>query len=291
MLSSINLTLKYIIIYGIAAGMSYLHANDVIHRDLKPANIYLDSFYPKISGFNISKEINDNKIQPNETIKGTPAYIAPEIYLYKGYSKASDVYSFSLIVFELLTGTKPYQMMMNPKEIKTEVVEKNYRPQLTNKIPKIYQDLIEKCWSPDPKDRPTFAEIINELENNTEYINDDMDKFEIQKYIEHIDKSESSFEKFKKINQLDDYVRFKISKFNKIETKINRRNIWETETNNVSFDLDFISIKMFEKLKLIHKQNNYKYHEVLDTTTGKLFISKQASKNDESLENYFQKLK
>ena len=124
MLSSINLTLKYIIIYGIAAGMSYLHANDVIHRDLKPANIYLDSFYPKISGFNISKEINDNKIQPNETIKGTPAYIAPEIYLYKGYSKASDVYSFSLIVFELLTGTKPYQMMMNPKEIKTEVVEK-----------------------------------------------------------------------------------------------------------------------------------------------------------------------
>lgn len=93
----LNDTKKLIIIYGIATGMSYLHSHNILHRDLKPYNIYLDdSLYPKIAGFNIAREIKNGKIEINENIKRTPVYIAPEVYLNKGYSTKSDVYSFSL---------------------------------------------------------------------------------------------------------------------------------------------------------------------------------------------------
>ncbi|KAK8898384.1 hypothetical protein M9Y10_000669 [Tritrichomonas musculus] len=97
---SLNSTQKIIIIYGIAAGMSYLHSHNILHRDIMPNNIYLnDSLFPKISRFNIAKDIKNDLIDPNDTIKEKPACIAPGIYLKKGYSKSSDAYSFSLIVW------------------------------------------------------------------------------------------------------------------------------------------------------------------------------------------------
>lgn len=77
------------VIYGIASAMSFLHSHNIIHRDLKPQNIVLDDFnLPKITGFKLAKVVNDNFIKPNKNIKGTPIYIAPEVYLNEGYSKA-----------------------------------------------------------------------------------------------------------------------------------------------------------------------------------------------------------
>ena len=87
--------------------MSYLHSHSILHRDLKLNNIYLDdSMFPKISGFNIAKEMESDSNEPNDTIKGTPAYIAPEVYSDLDYSKASDVYSFALVVYEILSNEK-----------------------------------------------------------------------------------------------------------------------------------------------------------------------------------------
>ena len=172
-------TRKLIIIYGIAVGMSYLHLHNILHRDLKPSIIYLDKyFYPKISGFHISKEMIGNTIQKNITIKGTPAYISPEIYLNEGYSKFSEVYSFALLVYELMTGDNTYESMISPKEIKKLVADEGFRPKFNERIPKCYQQLIEKCWSQDPTLRPTFDEIVSELK-----MNNDIDKAEFKKYI------------------------------------------------------------------------------------------------------------
>lgn len=85
--SSPNLidTQKLIIIYGIAAAMSYLHSHDIIHRDLKPDNVLLDDYlHPKIADFGLSKvsKQNPTKIALESTlsIKGTPVYISPEIW-------------------------------------------------------------------------------------------------------------------------------------------------------------------------------------------------------------------
>lgn len=101
-------TLKLINIYGIAAAMAYLHSHNIIHRDLKPSNIFLDeNQFPKLSGFNLSQEIEEYEefetMIDKYNIVGTPAYLAPEIYKYEGYSKSSDVYSYSLIIYEIIT--------------------------------------------------------------------------------------------------------------------------------------------------------------------------------------------
>ena len=96
-----------IVTYGIASAMNYLHSHDIIHRDLKIKNVLLDRKKPKLSGFNIAKQLNKNKpIYKSKHIKGTPAYLAPEVYSNNEYSKASDVYSFGFLVFELFTNEK-----------------------------------------------------------------------------------------------------------------------------------------------------------------------------------------
>ena len=101
-------TKKLINIYGIASGMSYLHSHKVIHRDLKLENILLDEYLnPKISDFGLSKIIDflsiSMNVQSQRGLKGTPIYIAPEIYAEEEYSKSSDVYAFAFIVYEIIT--------------------------------------------------------------------------------------------------------------------------------------------------------------------------------------------
>ena len=106
-------TKKLINIYGIAAGMAYLYSHDVLHRDLKPDNILIDEYlHPKISDFGLSKitfnlSASMNK-QSQAGIKGTPAYMAPEILSSEKYSKLSDVYAFSFVVYEIVTCETPF---------------------------------------------------------------------------------------------------------------------------------------------------------------------------------------
>ena len=89
--------------------MSYLHLHNVLHRDLKPENILMDeNLYPKISDFGLSKITdflsNSMNVQSQKGLKGTPAYLAPEILADEKYSKKGDVYAFAFIVFEIMTG-------------------------------------------------------------------------------------------------------------------------------------------------------------------------------------------
>lgn len=186
--NNFNPTHKLIIIYGIASGMSYLHSHEILHRDLKPENILIDENYlPKISDFGLSKvnsTDNDNQNSQNKKPKGTPIYISPESWESQEYSKASDVYAFSLIVYEIITNLKPFenrnifQIMMN--------VSKGDRPELNSTIPKSYKDLIENCWSQNPEKRPTFDQILDKLENDKGFITDEINYQEYLNYIEYI---------------------------------------------------------------------------------------------------------
>ena len=107
-------TKKLINIYGIASAMKYLHSHKIIHRDLKPANILEDDeLFPKIADFGLSKIVHSNaeSMTSQSTIgfKGTPIYNAPEIWLNYDYSKAGDVYSFSLIFYEIFSLNQPFK--------------------------------------------------------------------------------------------------------------------------------------------------------------------------------------
>ncbi|KAK8892736.1 hypothetical protein M9Y10_029977 [Tritrichomonas musculus] len=174
-----NPTKRLINIYGIASAMSYLHHMNILHLDLKAANILIDeNFAPKVSDFGLSEDLSEkaNKdffIEKNK-VRGTPTHIAPEIWQSSKYSKAGDVYSFGITVYEILTNEKPFKDSKCIYQLINEVVNLKKRPKYKYALPMCYRKLIEDCWAQNPEDRPTFDQILDQLKNNKSFV-----KFEI----------------------------------------------------------------------------------------------------------------
>lgn len=217
-----NMTHKLIIIYGIAAAMKYLHANNIIHRDLKPGNILLDEFlFPKVGDFGLSKVSHKEESMTMKStfeVKGTPIYMSPEIWSKAKYTKAGDVYAFSIIVYELITNLKPFENI-NFYLLPVKVT-KGFRPDLNNQVPEAYANLIRDCWSQDPEKRPTFDDILNRLINDHGFITKDVNESEYFKYVKYINEYNSSFDKTRnvfyfnlyqnkvKVNEIDEKTNF-----------------------------------------------------------------------------------
>ncbi|KAK8836086.1 hypothetical protein M9Y10_040043 [Tritrichomonas musculus] len=188
-------TIKAINIFGIAAGMAYIHQHNVIHRDLKPSNVFLDSnFYPKIGDFGLSKffiEGTENEL--NQTLNvGTPIYMAPEVIENSHYSNKIDVFSYSIILYQLLTQNEPYY---DAERLNAFTLFKNVaggvRPTICPcEINSQFMKLIERCWSGDPDNRPSFIQIVKKyMDCRDEFFNDQyLDDEQFDDYIEIVTK-------------------------------------------------------------------------------------------------------
>lgn len=156
---------RYIILLGIAEGMKYLHSIGITHRDLKPGNIVLDdNFYPYISDFGASKLANSNQDQNNmESIVGTPLYMAPEIFASEQYTNKIDIYSFSLVMYQLITGRLPQITSKNNFREIVRAITEGKRPDLTIIEDEEVKSFLSKCWSPNPSERPEFSQIVDEI--------------------------------------------------------------------------------------------------------------------------------
>jgi len=157
-------THKSIIMYGIAMGMSYLHSNKIVHRDLKPGNVLLnEKFEPKIVDFNTSKYLEEEN-QSLSVQRGTFRYMSPEMLEGNKPSYPTDVWGFSLILYELLTGLDSFASCRFYALVKT--IKDGGRPP----IPSEYSsqkvvEILERCWKHSPSERPTFNNILTILEN------------------------------------------------------------------------------------------------------------------------------
>ncbi|KAK8857583.1 hypothetical protein M9Y10_015988 [Tritrichomonas musculus] len=210
-----NDTQKLIIIYGIASAMSYLHSHNIIHRDLKPDNILVDdNLNPKIADFGLSKINQSDQSSASMVstlgLKGTIAYIPPEILNDYDYTKEGDVYAFSMIVYEIMTNIEPFKNCGMSTLISK--VSKGIRPDLDQPMPESYKNLIEKCWSQDPSIRPSFDEIVKELKSDSGFITDLVDEGQYQDYIDYIDEYKVTFDKEKKMLSFDEFVKSKNKK-------------------------------------------------------------------------------
>ena len=147
-------------IHDVAAGLEYLHSKELIHQDIKPDNILIDdSGKYMITDFGISTQVrstlNKNIEEHSSGSAGTLAYMAPERFSKDPRAvKASDIFSLGATVFELITGNPPFGehgglILKGGAEI----------PTLPNTISKELQDLIYRCLSLEPWDRPLASEL------------------------------------------------------------------------------------------------------------------------------------
>ncbi|KAK6163150.1 hypothetical protein DH2020_002991 [Rehmannia glutinosa] len=161
----------------IARGMAYLHSepNVVIHRDLKPRNVLLvntSADHLKVGDFGLSKLIrvqhsHDVYKMTGET--GSYRYMAPEVFKHRKYDKKVDVFSFAMILYEMLEGEAPMSHY-EPYEAAKYLAD-GHRPMLRAKgfIPEL-RELTEQCWAADMNQRPSFLEILRRLERIKEIL-------------------------------------------------------------------------------------------------------------------------
>eukprot|EP00250_Pteridium_aquilinum_P015588 c22657_g1_i1 orf=232-1950(-) len=142
-------------------GMEYLHMKGVVHRDLKSENLVLgDDGCVKILDFGTSCfESECNSCGDN---LGTYRWMAPEMLSQKPYTRKVDIYSFGIVLWELLTAHLPYEDM-GAVQAAFCVINKNTRPPIPEDCPSLLKDLMCHCWSTEPEERPEFWEILRVL--------------------------------------------------------------------------------------------------------------------------------
>jgi serine/threonine protein kinase len=151
----------------IALGMNWLHQNKppIIHRDLKPSNLLVDeNWRVKVSDFGLS-QIRWRESVKTEDDKGTAQWMAPELLLNQPYTEKCDVYSFGIVLWELLTRQEPFPEFDNFEDFKKAVCEQHRRPSIPPNIPSGLKMLIQDCWNANAEMRPSFSGIVKRLDN------------------------------------------------------------------------------------------------------------------------------
>ncbi|KAF7358680.1 Glycoside hydrolase family 76 protein [Mycena sanguinolenta] len=157
------------LVYGIASGLHYLHENDVVHGDLKQT----PATFPCICDFGLSR-ITTRAGFTTLSI-GTVPYLAPELFFVLDAetaeqtllrtTKYSDVYSFGLLVIEILTSERPKRRpsreFVTLNELRTLRPQRDDYP--ASKISNGMWDLLERCWVSSPEFRPTSGDVLDSL--------------------------------------------------------------------------------------------------------------------------------
>ena len=305
-------TTRQIILIGIARGMMLLHKNNTIHRDLKPDNILLDdNLHPLITDFGLSKICDTISTISHSISCGTSVYMAPEVIAGRKYNGKADVYSFGILMYEVITDLEPYPLFQRRKidnfAFSVKVIQENYRPEFTIPVKGSLKKLIEQCWSGDPNDRPTFEEIFKKLAYNIEDSiydissqddedDDDVNKFylegvdadEIMNYVD--DLNENSNISFNSNNSEDiEKVMQRLESIEKENELLKKENDelrkkYDAELSNMKIkneQLTALNNEVMKWLNIIIKENNLKISNTDSSSTD----SPEETKDQEQVEN------
>nr|XP_043628565.1 serine/threonine-protein kinase STY13-like [Erigeron canadensis]XP_043628566.1 serine/threonine-protein kinase STY13-like [Erigeron canadensis] len=146
----------------IARGMEYIHGFGLIHRDLKSDNLLIASDKSiKIADFGFARiEVQKEEMTPE---MGTYRWMAPEMIQRRSYTQKVDVYSFGIVLWELITGKLPYQNLKDV-QLAFAVVNKGLRPTIPDDCLPIFREIMTRCWDVEPTVRPHFTEVVQMLE-------------------------------------------------------------------------------------------------------------------------------
>ncbi|KAL6906119.1 hypothetical protein ACP4OV_003720 [Aristida adscensionis] len=171
----------------VCRGMCYLHERGIIHRDLKTANLLMDKDQTvikaiqlvgaddnvvKVADFGVARFQDQGGIMTAET--GTYRWMAPEVINHQPYDNKADVFSFAIVLWELITSKIPYDTM-TPLQAAVGV-RQGLRPGLPKKAHPKLLNLMQRCWQADPSNRPAFPDILAELEDLLAQVQEDSGK-------------------------------------------------------------------------------------------------------------------
>ncbi|KRY85643.1 Mitogen-activated protein kinase kinase kinase 9 [Trichinella pseudospiralis] len=156
----------------VARGMHYLHAEapvSLVHRDLKSSNVLIKEPIVERNLKNLTLKIIDLGLAREAcrttrmSMCGTYAWMAPEVIKSSTFSKASDVWSYGVLLWELLTGEVPYKGIDALAVAYGVAVNKLTLP-IPSSCPEELSRMMEDCWNVEPRRRPTFKQLIVRLE-------------------------------------------------------------------------------------------------------------------------------
>ncbi|GBC17618.2 kinase-like domain-containing protein [Rhizophagus irregularis DAOM 181602=DAOM 197198] len=276
------------IIVDIINALETIHYENAIHRDLHSGNILYNQYtnYWFISDLGFCGPVD----KPLKSIYGNLPYIAPEVTFGKGYTKASDIYSIAMLMWEVSSGQPPFANYENNYNLAMNTVN-GIRPKVVSGTPLKYKGLMQQCWDADPTKRPDIVTIrdkireINKLYHQDTVPNNDMNI--IWKFLYSF--KTNNLDKISSLDIMSIYASssLSISKIYQFENLPEPRNATEEEQEayhskpysfNIPEDIDdfnksnqnTINIfkensktlsRIFEKLRLgsgDNKQDNYK---------------------------------
>ncbi|RIB01654.1 kinase-like domain-containing protein [Gigaspora rosea] len=153
----------------IAADLHIIHNQGFIHRDLHSGNILLNSLHSAyIADLGLSTLANTGS---NDKVQGVLPYMAPEVLSNNDYSMESDIYSFGIIAYEIVSGQLAYYNVPHDIQLAREIMF-GLRPRIPENVPKLINEFINKCWSAQLDKRPTAEEIRNTIHSWNLFLND-----------------------------------------------------------------------------------------------------------------------
>jgi serine/threonine protein kinase len=155
-------TAMSIVTVGIVLGMIEMHKRKMVHRDLKPSNILLDENHrPRVCDLGSSCVENMERTQTGGDQIGTLKYMAPELWEDVPYTEKVDIFSFALILYEMVVGRKVFPGSSQAQVCR--MVLAGARAEIPETMDSFTAELVGRCWSQAPTERPSFDDIYEQL--------------------------------------------------------------------------------------------------------------------------------